>query len=132
MQGRHYERTMVRAYVYNKVRSLLAVFLAFEVLNHENKKRGRGKTRQWIRRRDERGYFNNIVKELAIEDTTEYKDMVRMSQADFKRILSYIKQDITRKQVLGGNKVISPKERLALTISHTQNCLALLPSFHPW
>ena len=132
MQGRHYEMTMVRAYVYNKVRSLLAVFVAFEVLNHENKKGGRGKTRQWIRRRDGRGYFNNIVKELALEDTTKYKDMVRMSQADFKRKLSYIAHDITRKQVLGGNKVISPKERLALTISHTPNCLALLPSFHPW
>ena len=115
-----------------KFRSLLAVFVAFEVLNHENKKRGRRKTRQWIRRRDERGYFNNIVKELAIEDTTEYKDMVRMSYADFQRILSYIQQDITHKQVLGGNKVISPKERLALTISYTQNCLALLPSFYPW
>ena len=57
-----------------KVRALLAVFLAFEVLNDEDRKRGRGKTRQWIRRRDERGYFNNIVKELAIEDTAEYKD----------------------------------------------------------
>ena len=89
-----------------------------------------GKTRQWIRRRDERGYLNNIVKELAIEDTAEYKDMMR--HAVFQRILSYIEQDITREQVLGGNKVISPKERLALTISHTQNGLALLPSFHPW
>ena len=106
--------------------------MAFEVLNHESKKRGRRKTRQWIRRRDERGYFNNIVKELAIEDTAEYKDMVRMRHADFQRKLSYIEQDITRKQVFGGNKVISPKERLALTISHSQNCLALLPSFHPW
>ena len=132
MQGRHYEMTMVRAYVFNKVHSLLAVFVAFEVLNRENKKRGRGKTRQWIRRRDERGYFNNIVKELAIEDMTEYKDMVQMSHANFQRILSYIEQDITCKHVLDGNKVISPKERLALTISHTQNCLALLPSFHPW
>ena len=72
------------------------------------------------------------MKELALEDTTKYKDMVRMSQADFKRILNYIEQDITRKQVLGGNKVISPKERLVLTIIHTPNCLALLPSFHPW
>ena len=124
--------TMARAYVYNKVCSLLAVFVAFEVFNHENQKRGREKARQWIRRRDERGYFNNIVKELAIEDTAEYKDMMRTSHAVFQRILSYIEQDITRKQVLGGNKVISPKERLALTISHTQNCLALLPSFHPW
>ena len=56
MQGRHFEMTMARAYVYNKVRSLLAVFVAFEVLNHEGKKRGREKTRQWIRRRDERTF----------------------------------------------------------------------------
>ena len=55
-----------------------------------------------------------------------------MSHSVFQRMLSYIKQDITRKQVLGGNKVIYPKERLALTISHTKNFLALLPSFHPW
>ena len=85
--------TMARAYVYKKVRSLLAVFVAFEVLNHEGKKRGREKTRQWIRRRDKRGYFNNIVKELTIEDTAEYKDMMRMRHADFQRILSYIEQD---------------------------------------
>ena len=77
---------MDRAYVYNKVRSLLAVFVAFEVLNDEDKKPGRGKTRQWIRRRDERGYFNNTMKELVTEDTVEYKDMMRMSHADFQRI----------------------------------------------
>ena len=55
------------------------------------------RTRQWIRRRDEKGYFNNIVKELAIEDTAEYKEMMQMSHADFQRILSYIEQNITRK-----------------------------------
>ena len=69
------------------------------------------------------------MKELAIEDTAEYeyyKDMMRMNHAAFQRILSYIEQDIIRKQVLGGNKVISSKERLALTISHTQklSCFA--------
>ena len=121
MQRRHFEMTVACAYVYNKVRSLLAVFIAFEVLNHEDKKCGRGKTRQWIRRRDERGHFNNIVKELAIEDTAEYKNMMRMSHAVFQRILNYIEQDITRKQVLGGNKVISPKERLALTTYSADN-----------
>ena len=110
----------------------MSSFCSFRSLNHEDKKRGRGKTRPWIRRRDERGYSNDIVKELAIEDTAQCKDMMRMSHSVFQRMLSYIEQDITRKQVLGGNKVIPPKERLALTISHTQNCLALLPSFHPW
>ena len=59
------------------------------------------KTRQWIRRRDERGYFNNIVKELVIENTAEYKEMMRMSHAGYQRVLSYIEQDITRKQFLG-------------------------------
>ena len=57
---------------------------------------------------------------------------MRMCHADFQRILSYIEQDITRKQVLDGNKVISSKERLAMTISRTQNWLALLPSWHWW
>ena len=47
-----------------------------------------------------------------VEGDAEYKDMMRMSHADFQRILSYI----THKQDLGGNKVISPKERLARTI----------------
>ena len=61
-------------------------------------------------------YFNNIVKELSIEDTAEYKEIMRISYADFQRILSYIEEDITRKQVLCGNKVIPPKERLALAI----------------
>ena len=72
--------------------SLLAVFVAFEVLNGEDKKPGRGKTRQWIRRRDEKGYFNNIAKELAIEDTAEYKEM--------KEILSPGRTTATHKIVL--------------------------------
>ena len=45
------------------------------------------------------------------------KDMMRMSHADFQRMLSYIEQYNTRKQVLFGNKGISPKERLALWLS---------------
>ena len=113
MQARHFEMTEWIS-VLCLQQSAFAVFVAFEVLNDENEKPGRGKTRQWIRRRDEKGYFNNIVKELAIEDTAEYKEMMRMSHADFQRVLSYIEQDITRKQVLGGN--IPPKERLALAI----------------
>ena len=34
-----------------------------------------------------------------------------MSHADFQRILSYIEQDIARKQVLGGNKVIFLRDK---------------------
>ena len=76
------------------------------------KKRGRGKTRRWIRRRDKRGYLRTSSRNWGSK-TQRYitKDMMRMSHADFQRILSYNEQGITRKQVLGGNKVISSKER---------------------
>ena len=108
---------MNRVNIFNNVRTILAVFVAFEVLYDEDKNQGKGKTRQWIRRTGRKGnnYFNNIVKELSIEDTAEYKEIMRISYADFQRILSYIEEDITRKQVLCFNKVIPPKERLALT-----------------
>ena len=36
------------SYVYNKVGSVLAVFGAFEALNDELKKPGRGETKQWM------------------------------------------------------------------------------------
>ena len=57
-----------------------------------------------------KGLFQQLVKELAIEDTAEYKDMMRMSHAVFQRILSYIEQDITRKQVLVGIKLFLRKK----------------------
>ena len=42
-------------------------------------------------------YFNNIVKELLIEDTAAYKEIMRISYANFQRILSYIEEDINNK-----------------------------------
>ena len=57
----------------------------------------RGKTRKWIRRRKEKGYFDNIVKELSIEDTAAYKEMMRMSHEEFLYILRTIEKDISSK-----------------------------------
>ena len=73
------------------------------------------KTRKWIRRK-EKGYFGNIVRELSIEDTAAYKEMMRMSHEEFLYILRSIEKDITPNQVLGGNEVICPKARLTMTI----------------
>ena len=95
MQGRHFEMTMARAYVYNKVRSLLAVFVAFEVLNREDKKRGRREGKISVQVPYFIMHTAFVLKELAIEDTAQYKDMMRMSHSVFQRMLSYIEQDIT-------------------------------------
>lgn len=55
-------------------------------------------------------YFNNIVKELSLEKSSEYHEIMRMSHQDFVTLLSNIEEDITPKQVLGGHKVISAAE----------------------
>ena len=36
------------------------------------------------------GYFNNIIKELRVEDRTDFRDMFRMDVADFEYILTQI------------------------------------------
>ena len=50
-----------------KKRKCLAALVISELLGEsEDNLRRRGKTRAWIRRRSEKGHFNNIVKELII------------------------------------------------------------------
>ena len=77
----------------------------------------RGKTRQWIKRRKEKGLFN-VIDELRIEDTAAYREMMRMNYETFKQILDKIEPLITKRQVQGGHKVIKPAERLAITIRY--------------
>lgn len=50
----------------------------------EDGKAKRGKTREWIPRRSEGFFFNNIVQELRIEDTQGYKETMRMKYQQLK------------------------------------------------
>ena len=63
-----------------------------------------------------RRYFENIVKEFRVEDTSGYREMMRMTHEDFLTILTYIESDITLQQIQGGHKVFCPAERLPLTL----------------
>jgi len=98
-------------------RCLSVLFVLDQLEEIEDRASKRGKTRQWIRRRQENGYFTNIVRELAAEDTPAYHHMMRMKFEDFTAILREIVADITPRQVpKGGHKVISAAERLTLTL----------------
>ena len=46
------------------------------VLMVEEKPNRRGRTRRWIKQRDMKDYFNNIVKELSLENLSEYHEMM--------------------------------------------------------
>ena len=67
-----------------RTRKCLAALLVSELIDEDKKaKKRRGKTRAWIRRRSSKGCYNNIGKELMIEDTAVYKGMMRMNHGNF-------------------------------------------------
>ena len=71
-----------------------AVMIAMILDDDDEKRPKRGKTRNWIRRREEKGAFCNMVNELGIEDSAGFKEMMRMDYGTFVNLLSFIEKDI--------------------------------------
>ena len=82
----------------------------------EEETKGRGMTRSWLKKREEQGYFTNMVRELQLEDTEEFKEMIRTDFKHFNKILNLIVPDITPQEIMGGNKVTSAAERSIVTL----------------
>ena len=47
----------------------LAILTIGEVISEEKKRQHQGRTRAWIKRREEKGYFSNVVRDLKTENT---------------------------------------------------------------
>ena len=92
----------------------------------EEETKGRGMARSWLKKREELGYFTNIVQELQLEDTGGFKEMMRMDFKHFNKISNLIAPDITPQEIIGGNKVISAAESLTMTLTF----LATSETFH--
>ena len=65
------------------IHALAQVTILNELTDSHDEKSHRGKTRRWVKRRSDQGYFNKIIKELRIEDRTSFRDMFRIDVADF-------------------------------------------------
>ena len=105
--------------------NLAAVIVLNELEDSDDEKPTRGKTRKWIRRRKERGYFTNIIQELIVEDRHGFREMFRINVGDFEFILSKISYLISPKERLGGTRPIKSDERLALTLRYLATCESL-------
>ena len=83
-----------------KLKKSIAAIIHLELLEEDGKRESRrGKTRGWIKRRKEKGYFNNmIVDEMMMEDTPGYCEMIWMTRDDFLEILQLTESDITPRQ----------------------------------
>ena len=99
-------------------RGAVAAILILDILEDDERRTWkRGKTRKWIKRRDELGHFNTIIQELLrMEDMPTDKEMMRMEYAQVLETLSLIEKDITPQKIVGGNEIICPVARLTLAL----------------
>ena len=97
-------------------KTVLAIVL-LEVLEEGEETKTRGKTRKWIKRREDKGFYQNIVCELRMEDTGLQGNVENGPPVLYVYILSAIEKDITPGELeKGGLKPIHPAERLTLVI----------------
>ena len=52
-------------------------------------------TRDWVKRRPNKGYFNNMIQELRIEDRFGLREMLRMDISDFESVLANVNDQIS-------------------------------------
>ena len=57
-----------------------------------------GKTWKWIKRRKEQGLYNNLVKELMLEDTKGCNETRRMKYSSFEFLLANIEREREREK----------------------------------
>ena len=83
-----------------------ALIVALLVDDDDSEKMKRGNTRNWIRKRNQKGFHTNIVEELRLGDTGVYKEMMRMDYECILNILNYIGPHISPTESYRGAKNI--------------------------
>ena len=96
-------------------RAAAACIVIALLMEEDDERRTRGPDRDWIKRRREKGAFQNIVKELAAEDLPSFKNFMRMDYVTFQALVENISHKITKRTTMM-RKAISASERVALTL----------------
>ena len=71
--------------------------------------------RKWIEDRPLNGVYNQLLKEIELEDPKSFSNFLRMDKSAFDDLANMIKPIITRKQTKFRSP-ISVEERLAITL----------------
>ena len=87
-----------------------------ELVDSDDEKPWQGKMREWIKRRHQLGSFQNIIKELIVEDRYAFKEMIWVSLEEFKTVLKHIDGLISPLEIQGGHRTVLSDQRLTLTL----------------
>ena len=94
------------------------VMVLTELVDSDDGKPRRGKTREWIKRRRESGYFQNIFQELKVEYRMGFKDKFRINVTEYEFLLSQTSDLISPNERISRSRSILADERLALTLRY--------------
>ena len=72
------------------------VTLLTDLVDSDDEKPRRGKTRKWFKRKRESSYFQNKFQNLKFEDWIDFKGRIRMSVLDYEFLLSQISTSFHR------------------------------------
>ena len=78
----------------------------------------REKTRKLVKRRSERGYLINIIRDLRMEDWAWFREMFTIDVTDFETLSAQSSGLVSPQDRLGGINPIECDERLALTLRY--------------
>lgn len=86
------------------------------LVNAPKKKRRRYWMKPWMTRKH-KNVYNNLVKEMCLEDEQGFYDYHRMSRENFAELLNVVSPFI-QKQDTKMRKAISPAQRLSITLRY--------------
>ena len=79
-----------------------AIIFFLPLVDDELKTRDR--TQSSIKRQKQRGAFSNIIQELCMDDTTSFKEMLRMNYGTFLNLVTVIEPYISPQQSLSWSR----------------------------
>lgn len=75
--------------------------LLSELVDSEDKKPARGSNRDWLKRKQNKGYYNDIVKKFRVEDRFAFREIFIMDTTDCESVLTQVNYQIRSKAMRG-------------------------------
>ncbi|KAK4301525.1 hypothetical protein Pmani_026303 [Petrolisthes manimaculis] len=99
------------------------------LMHTRNMKKKKKARRHWVKpwmARKSKNVFNNLLKEMCLEDQQAFYDYHRMHRKNFAELLELV-SPLIKKQDTKMRKAVSPAQRLSITLRYLATEEALLP-----
>lgn len=87
------------------------------VINRNQRRKGRIWVNHWIRRRNGLGASNTLLRELALEDVNLYKNHLRMLPEKFEELLTLVEEKLKKRDTMM-RTAIPPRLKLEMVLRY--------------